>query len=164
LQPHDIKALSLKPDDGTLWGWVKGEGLIEIDIATAQGTLQAPYNGASEDITWNNAGSILYAVRDNLFLAYDTHTVNVLNCTVQGGEIEAIEMMPSQADNELLFSISRKSFCAQKLYLHNDNSLSIRSINVDSCEQAQVKISTTLENINLNDVEGIALPKAACIP
>ena len=149
---RDINGLSFKPDDGTLWGWAKGEGLIEIDIATAQGTLQAPYNGAIEDITWNNAGSILYAVRNNRFLAYDTHTVTVLNCTVKGGEIEAIEMMPTQADNELLFS------------MHNDNSLTIRSLNVDSCEQAQVTISTALEDINLNDVEGIALPKAACIP
>ncbi|MEK8019340.1 MAG: hypothetical protein VSS75_020910 [Candidatus Parabeggiatoa sp.] len=149
---RDINGLSFKPDEGTLWGWAKGEGLIQIDPATAQGTLQAHYNGAIEDITWNNAGSILYAVRDNRFLAYDTHTVTVLNCTVQGGEIEAIEMMPSQADNELLFS------------MHNDNSLTIRSLNVDSCEQAQVTISTALENINLNDVEGIALPKAACIP
>jgi len=44
--------------------------------------------------------------------------------------------------------------------MHNDNSLTIRSLNVESCEQAQVTISTALENINLNDVEGIALPKA----
>jgi len=48
--------------------------------------------------------------------------------------------------------------------MHNDNSLTIRSVNVESCEQAQVTISTALEDINLNDVEGIALPKAACIP
>ena len=47
-----------------------------------------------------------------------------------------------------------------KCEMHNDNSLTIRSLNVESCEQAQVTISTALENINLNDVEGIALPKA----
>ncbi len=114
--------------------------------------MELPYKGAIEDITWNNAGTILYGVMDNTFLAYDnqTKTAKVLDCTVTGGEIEALEMMPGDADNKLLFS------------MHNDNTLSIRSINVDSCEQAEVNISTALEGINLNDVEGIALPKEAC--
>jgi len=149
---RDINGLSFKPDDGTLWGWTKGDGLIQIDIATAKGVLELPYKGAIEDITWNNAGTILYGVMDNTFLAYDnqTKTAKVLDCTVTGGEIEALEMMPGDADNKLLFS------------MHNDNTLSIRSINVDSCEQAEVNISTALEGINLNDVEGIALPKEAC--
>jgi|GEM_PF-2039257 len=149
---RDINGLSFKPDDGTLWGWAKGDGLIQIDIATAKGVLELPYKGAIEDITWNNAGTILYGVMDNTFLAYDnqTKTAKVLDCTVTGGEIEALEMMPGDADNKLLFS------------MHNDNTLSIRSINVDSCEQAEVNISTALEGINLNDVEGIALPKEAC--
>ncbi|MEK8021797.1 MAG: carboxypeptidase-like regulatory domain-containing protein [Candidatus Parabeggiatoa sp.] len=146
---RDINGLSFKLDDNTLWGWAKGDGLIKIDISTAKGTLQEPYNGAIEDITWNNAGTILYGVMDNRFLAYHPQTkqVKALICTV-AGEIEALEMMP--ADNELLFS------------MHNDNSLSIRSINIDSCQEAQVRISTALEDITLNDVEGIALPKAAC--
>jgi len=96
---RDINGLSFKPNDGTLWGWVKGDGLIQIDITTAKGTLQLPYNGAIEDITWNNAGTILYGVMDNTFLAYDTKTAKALDCTIKGGEIEALEMMPGDADN-----------------------------------------------------------------
>jgi len=88
---------------------------------------------------------------DNTFLAYDTKTAKALDCSIKGGEIEALEMMPGDADNELLFS------------MHNDNTLSIRSINIDSCEQAEVTISTAIEGINLTDIEEISLPKEACI-
>jgi len=141
---NEINGLSFHPD-GSLWGWAEGDGLIKIDILTGAATLQLAYNGPVEDITWNS--STLYAVIDSQLLAYDGQVVTELNCTLPGGEIEALEMLP---DGKLLFGI------------HNDKTLSIHALDIDSCELTGVAIDTKVDGIRLNDVEGIAWPIAAC--
>lgn len=143
---NEINGLSFHPD-GTLWGWAENDGLIKIDTNTGNATLQLPYSGAVEDITWNNQGSMLYVVINSKLLAYDGQVVNELNCTLPGGEIEALEMLP---DGQLLFGI------------HNDHTLSIHALDIDSCELTGVAIDTKVDGMRLNDVEGIAWPIAAC--
>lgn len=142
----EINGLSFKPD-GSLWGWAEGEGLIKIDNQTGLATLEVAYDGPIEDITWDNQGVILYGVLNGQLLAYDGQTTTMLNCTLPGGEIEALEMLP---DGQLLFSI------------HNDKTLSIHALNINSCELTGVTIDTKVADMKLNDVEGIAWPLSAC--
>lgn len=142
----EINGLSFKPD-GSLWGWAEGEGLIKIDIQNGSATLTLAYEGPIEDITWDNSGTLLYGVKNSQLIAYDGQSVTPLDCTLPGGEIEALEILP---DGQLLFGV------------HNDQTLSIHALEVDSCELIGVTIDTRVESIKLNDVEGIAWPVAAC--
>lgn len=149
---RDINGIAFNPQDKTLWGWAVGNGLIKINPTTAESSLQIPFASNVEDIVWNNTGSTLYAVANNTFYSYTpaTETIQLLDCTLATGEIEAIEMMPGGSDQELLYGT------------HNDKTLSIHKLNIQTCETAEVNISTKVEGINLNDVEGIALPVSAC--
>jgi len=68
---QEVDALSFNPkvnpdDEGRLWGWAQDEGLLRFDDlpSSATATLVVPYSGEIEDITWNNAGTILYGVQN----------------------------------------------------------------------------------------------------
>jgi len=145
---QEINGLSFKPDS-SLWGWAEGDGLISIDTQTGQGSLQIAYDGPVEDLTWDNSGVILYGVERNQLLAYHSQTKELshLNCTLPGGEVESLEMLP---DGRLLFGI------------HNDKTLSIHALDIESCSIKGISISTQVDGVKLNDVEGIAWPVAAC--
>ncbi len=145
---NEINGLSFKPD-GSLWGWAEGDGLISIETQTGHGTLEIAYGGPVEDITWDNLGVILYGVERNKLLAYNSQTNNLtqLNCTLPGGEVEALEMLP---DGRLLFGI------------HNDKTLSLHALDIESCSLVGINISTQVEGMELNDVEGMAWPVEAC--
>jgi YD repeat-containing protein len=144
----EINGLSFTPD-GILWGWAEEDGLIQIDTQTGMGTLILPDDNPVEDITWDNQGVMLYGVENKKLLAYNSQTneLNQLNCTLPGGEVESIEMLP---DGRLFFGI------------HNDNSLSIHALDIESCSLNGVNISTQVEGMELNDVEGMAWPVEAC--
>jgi hypothetical protein len=148
----EIDGLSFHPD-GTLWGWASGDGLVTIDN-TGQAKLVAAYPGEVEDLTWNTAGTILFAV-ENLrnnpdtgvkLLAYDGNTLKtVCEETTQLLEIEALDTLP---DDTLIFG------------LHGKTSLPLGAIDVTTCQIiAEKEIAT-----NYNDVEGIAWPEKACAP
>ena len=143
---NEINGLSFHPN-GSLWGWAEGDGLIQINALTGAATLELAYTEPVEDITWDNQGSTLYAVVNSKLLAYDGQIITQLNCTLPGGEVEALEMLP---DGRLLFGI------------HNDNSLSIHALDISSCELTGVAIDTKVDGMRLNDVEGIAWPIATC--
>jgi len=144
----EINCLSFKPD-GSLWGCAEGKGLISIDTHTGHGTLEIAYDGPVEDITWDNHGVILYGAKPKKLLAYNSQTKELshLNCWLPGGEVEALEMLP---DGRLLFGV------------HNDKTLSIHALDIESCSLTGVSISTRVFGLKLNDVEGIAWPVAAC--
>jgi hypothetical protein len=132
-----------------LWGWAEEDGLIQIDIQTGMGTLILPDDNPVEDITWDNQGVMLYGVENKKLLAYNSQTneLSQLNCILPGGEVESIEMLP---DGRLFFGI------------HNDNTLSIHALDIESCSLNGVNISTQVEGMELNDVEGMAWPVEAC--
>lgn len=146
---REINGLSFKPDDGSLWGWAEHDGLIQINTQTGVGRLELPYKKRVEDLTWDNEGNLLYAIQNNTLLVYNRNnkTVSQLDCKLPAGEIEALEMLP---DDRLLFSI------------HNDATLSIYALEVKSCQIVGTDIRTSLDEIKLNDVEGIAWPVEAC--
>jgi len=144
----EINGLSFK-NDGSLWGWAEGEGLISIETQTGHGTLKIAYDGPVEDITWDNLGVILYGVEKKKLLAYNSQTneLKQLNCTLPGFEVESIEMLP---DGRLLFGI------------HNDKTLSLHALDIESCSLVGINISTQVFGMELNDVEGMAWPVEAC--
>lgn len=144
----EIDGLSFHPE-GTLWGWATGDGLVTIDTTTGKSSLVAAYSGEVEDLTWNNAGTILYGVGNIVdgssdtgtrLLSYDGTTLTtVCEELTQSLEIEALDTLP---DDTLIFG------------LHGKNSLPLGVIDVQTCKiVAEQEISTSY-----NDVEGIAWP------
>lgn len=66
-----ISDLAFRPTDGTLWGWVEGGGLIQIDIATGLGTLVYKSSQSVEAMSWGWDGSRLYIGTGKRLLAFD---------------------------------------------------------------------------------------------
>jgi len=133
---------------GILWGWVKGKGLITIDVETGQGTMVKEFPGVLiEDITWNNAGTHIYGSENTNLWAYEYATQTAkLACNNLPGETEALEILP---DGSLLLGIHG----GKKI-------LQFQAINVETCE---IVFGVDIPTSNtLNDVEGITWPLNAC--
>ncbi len=143
----DVIGLAFHPD-GSLWGWAK-QGLLEIDTDSGDGTLKLSDNRPIYGLTWNTAGTELYAT------ANDTpHASTLWGYTADGWEVvceglpkkvEALETLP----NGLL------------VYgFENDAQLGIHTLDVETCQ--------TLDNARIEtpyyDIEGIAWPTLACPP
>lgn len=145
---NEINGLSFT-SQGVLWGWAEGDGLIRINTATGAGELIVAYDGNIEDMTWNTTDDALYFVQNNTFYSYSPaqQLIDAVGCTVPNGEIEAIEMLPT---NDLLFAI------------HNDSNMFIYALNLENCEISSTYAETKTQDINLNDVEGIAWPTRVC--
>ena len=127
--------------DGTLWAWAKGDGLITIDITTGKGTSVFASDLLIEGLTLLEEGNPTFygAVNTELWY-YDTSTGALeIACTNLPGETEAIKGISAE-----LFLIS----------IHGGQ---IFAFNPQTCELGDA-ISTN----EYNDVEGIALPVAAC--
>jgi hypothetical protein len=152
----EVNAISFRAD-GTLWGWAENEGLLLINATTAQAKLKVEYVGEIEDITWNEAGTTLYAVENIhndpvdshgaadfeegvrlLSYDYDSEMVeSVCQGLMNGFEIEALETLPGDL---LLFGF------------HGSHNLNIGIIEPSNCHLiAEKTISTPY-----NDVEGVA--------
>ena len=143
----DVPSIAFN-SDGTLWGWVKGKGLITIDIETGQGTMEKEFPGVLvEDITWNNAGTHIYGSENTNLWVYEYATQTAkLACSNLPGETEALEMLP---DGSLLLGIHG----AKKI-------IQFQALNIETCEIVYgVDIPT---KPGINDVEGIAWPINAC--
>jgi len=133
--------------DGTLWAWAKGDGMITIDTTTGAGTLIIPSEIKVEGLTINKNAehTVFYGSVSNELWIYD-QTSNHLEvaCTNLPGETEALELLP---DDILLMGI------------HKDKSFSLQAFNAKTCQIAtEINIPTN----PFDDVEGIALPVAAC--
>ncbi|RKZ82074.1 MAG: hypothetical protein DRR19_21255 [Candidatus Parabeggiatoa sp. nov. 1] len=131
---REIEALSFHPN-GTLWGWAKGKGLIEINPQTGAGKLVAPFKVQVEGMTWDNEGTYLYAAQDTYLWVYDGQQVKKA-CDLPG-HTEALEMLP---DGTLLIGVH-----GQKTLL------SFKTFNLKTCEIVKgIDIPT-----DFDDVEGI---------
>jgi len=144
---NDVPSIAFD-SEGTLWGWVKGKGLITLDTETGKGTMVKAFPGIRvEDITWNNAGTHIYAAENTNLWVYEHATQTVgLACSNLPGETEALEILP---DDSLLLGI------------HGEGKiLQFQAFNVETCEIVfGVDIPTSP---TVNDVEGIAWPINAC--
>jgi len=143
---NEINGLSFTPD-GVLWGAAETQGLIQINLVNAVGSLIIPYEGPVEDMTWDNEGKILYTIQHQTLVAYDSqdnHGKFTIDCPLPKGEIEALEMLP---DNRLL------------LGMHDDKTFSIYALNIDSCEIEIGQINPSVDIAKPLDIEGITWPE-----
>lgn len=61
----EIDGLSFNPSTGELWGWAQDAGLIKFTYPiTPLATLFIKREGEMEDLTWNNDGTVLYAIEN----------------------------------------------------------------------------------------------------
>src|SRR5262249_35433770 len=62
--------ITFRSSDATLWGWVKHQGLIQIDLATGVGTLAFASRKSVEGIAWSIDGTTLYITRGTRLWVY----------------------------------------------------------------------------------------------
>ncbi len=146
--------------DGRLVAW-SDQGLLELDIDTAEGTLIWPQTEAEKNafeqfgpfsiyaLAWNREGTLLYGVAaDNpqasTLWVYDSTGWNVA-CKGLPKKVESLETLP---DDLLLYGF------------HNDKQLGIHTYNANRCET----VADARFNTPYNDIEGIAWPIACTIP
>jgi hypothetical protein len=132
--------------EGVLWAWAKGDGLAKLDIETAQGTLILPSEALLEDLSSSRDGKLLYGCLQVELWSYKPDTdALTLKCSNLAFETEAVEML---LDGKLL------------LGRHQDKTLLLHALDIPTCAM--------VESLNIpipyNDVEGLALPHAACMP
>ncbi|RKZ83649.1 MAG: hypothetical protein DRR19_18800, partial [Candidatus Parabeggiatoa sp. nov. 1] len=142
----NVVALAFHPD-GTLWGW-SDLGLLQIDVATGLGTLMSSEIHPVQALTWNQAGTLLYATaNDNsdtsTLLVYDGNSWQTA-CEGLPKKVEALE-----TDPEGLFIYG----------FHTDNQLGIHGYDVSTCKTL---VDARLET-PFNDIEGIAWPDYPCV-
>jgi len=165
-----INAISFHPE-GELWGWTQGKGLFKIENVgnnqpepkTAKVILSYSGKIEIEDITWNNAGTIIYGV-ENLYekqdsdeppefkgarlFAYDDRSKSVsVVCNelmvALKTEVAALDTLP---DNTLLFGFRKNA------------SLSFGVIDVERCEMMmEVEIPS-----DYNGMKSMAWPPHNC--
>ena len=132
--------------DGTLWAWAKGNGLITIDPTTGIGTLVLASNVSVEGLTLSKEPNqtIFYGSVNTELWMYDMDSNDLqVACTNLLGETEALEIMPYGG---LLVGTHNVAF-------------GMHVFNPQTCQVSMA--DTTLSN-KFKDVEGIALPVAAC--
>jgi sugar lactone lactonase YvrE len=141
-----VHALSFHPD-GSLWGWSK-EGLIRIDIDTAQSQLVYADNKDIEGLAWNQNGTLLYGTlyhrpqRRSTLWVYDGQSLTK-SCTNLPGEVESLEIRP---DGKLLFGV------------HEQQDMNFHVYDVETCQiLVEAQISTAY-----HDIEAIAWPNNLC--
>ncbi|MDM8559102.1 DUF4215 domain-containing protein [Candidatus Parabeggiatoa sp. HSG14] len=132
--------------DGTLWAWAKGDGLITIEPTTGIGTLALPSNVSVEGLTLSKQTNqtIFYGSINTELWLYDMNANKLeIVCTNLFGETESLEMM---SNGQLLVGTHNVPF-------------GLHAFNPQTCQA--IMADETLSN-KFNDVEGIALPIAAC--
>ena len=141
---NEIEDLTFS-SDGTLWAWAKGSGLITIEPTTGVGTLKVPYGKPLiEGLTLKkNDSNIFFGTVKTELWRYDMEADN-LEVICQNkliGETEALEMMPN---GQLLIGTHKAPF----IYALTQ-----------TCD---VIMADKMLTNQFDDVEGIAVPVAAC--
>jgi len=142
---NEIEDLAFSPD-GTLYAWAKDDGLITIDLATGNGTLVLDSNIQLEGLTLKkNEGNVFFGAVGTDLLRYDgdTNTLDVICPNQLLGETEALEITP---EGLLLVGTHNVPF-------------GLHAFDAQTCQV--IEADKTLSN-KFDDVEGIALPVAAC--
>ncbi|MEK7989977.1 MAG: hypothetical protein VSS52_003130 [Thiotrichaceae bacterium] len=122
---------------GTLWGWADGEGLLRIDLSNGKGTLVVPFADGVEDMTWNNDGTLLYAVAGTRLYEYKFATNEVREaCNTFTAPVEGIDMLDS---GELVYT------------RNNGTDKSIHEFNINTCSDT----FTSPIRTDYDDIEGI---------
>lgn len=147
----EVEGLSFNPKDGTLWGWAKGEGLVQINPDNPnQTTLELASAIDIEDLTWDTKGDLLYGVWKTQLWVYDNAAKSLVlhPCVLPGKEVEALEMVRHPEHN------NDKEFLL--VGIHQGAGLNLRGIDLTTCEiVAEMPVP-------YDDVEGISFDPTTC--
>jgi len=145
---NDISGLTFD-DDGVLWGWAKGQGLVILDSETGQGNLELPSPRKLADLSWDSNYQILYGVVGKELWSYNPNdgAANEL-CDNLPRKTEAVKALPTNVLPAGLVWIGS----------HNNKQTELQVYDIATCQPQK--------NFNLfvgyDDVEGLAMPTAAC--
>ena len=148
----EVDSLSFNPKDGTLWGWAKGEGLIQIDPDNpSDTTLELASTVDIEDLTWDTTGTLLYGAWKTQLWVYDPTVQSLVlhQCTLPGKhEVEALEMVryPELNNGEEFLLLG----------VHQNGGFNLRGIDLTTCE-----IVVEMP-VSYDDVEGISFEPTTC--
>lgn len=168
---READGISFNLIDNTLWGWGQDQGLFhvlrgsdgELDLSTC--TIVLPGQDEIEDLTWDNAGKIIYAVGNVFEGDHDAQndskkTRVVLAFDVTAGTISQIcrdELAPISSEIE---GIETQPDDTLMLSYHNENRLSVLAIlNPVNCEFTPPGGDPGKDVVNptrFNDIEALA--------
>jgi len=142
---YPIESLTFT-QDGRLWGWVNGVGLLSINATTATSEVVLPSEVAVEELLGITADTFLATVKNtqadgtytHLWAYNHTEQTATLRCENLSGEIEAMTHLKG---NRFLVG------------LHDDSNL--YGLDIDTC----FLIPNVVPNTQFEDIEGLALPK-----
>jgi len=139
-----ITSLAFTPD-GTLWGWAKGQGLVQFDLTTGAGTLLWNSDAPVGNLVGSLDGSILYGLIGTNLYAYEVVTGNIeVACDNLPQATETLEVL---SDGALLLGVREA------------DSLSLHAFATTTCQMlANRELATAPDQT----VQGLVLPKAAC--
>jgi hypothetical protein len=148
---NGLDGISFNPITEELWGWSQTDGLVNLD-EDCETIIDPPANIEVEDMSWNNAGNILYfaynvgsnpdsndASKPHRLGKYVPGTgVELGVCKFQAPEIEALEV---NEEGNLLIGY------------HDHGTQLVTVIDPETCEV----VSEGTKVVKYNDIEGIAV-------
>jgi len=145
---EDISGLSFD-DEGVLWAWAKGKGLVTLDTDTGQGYLELPSSRKLADLSWDSHYQILYGVVGNELWSYDPTNGDAKElCDNLPRKTEAVKALPNSVSPAGIVWIAS----------HNNRQTELLAFEIATCQlRKELNLS-----IGYDDVEGLAMPRAAC--
>jgi len=135
---NTVPGLSFR-NDGTLWGWASGKGLIQINPTTGKGSIKYSSGLSVGDIAWSNDGTTLYIVTTDKRL-YRYNPISKTLTRITDNLPSNIEALDVRSDGLLMMGIH--------------NSSQIRAYDLSKKEFVSSQNIKTI----YNDIEGIAWP------
>jgi len=145
---EDISGLSFD-DNGTLWGWAKGQGLVILDTEIGQGHLEFPSSLKLADLSWDSNYQILYGVVGKELWSYNPNN---------GATKELCDNLPRKTEAVKALPISVSPAGLVWIGSHNNKQTELQAYEIATC-QPQKALNLF---IGYDDVEGLAMPTAAC--
>jgi outer membrane murein-binding lipoprotein Lpp len=145
---EDISGLTFD-DNGVLWGWAKGQGLVILDIDTGRAQIQFASSIELADLSWDSNYQLLYGVVGKELWSYDPNNGNANQlCGNLPRKTEAVKALPSSVLPAGLVWIGS----------HNNQQTELQVYEIATC-QPQKDLNLF---VGYDDVEGLAMPTAAC--
>jgi F0F1-type ATP synthase membrane subunit b/b' len=145
---EDISGLTFD-DNGTLWGWAKGQGLVILDIDTGRAQIQFASSIELADLSWDSNYQLLYGVVGKELWSYDPTNGEAKElCDNLPRKTEAVKALPANVSPPGLIWVGS----------HNNKQTELQAYEIATCQlQKNLNLS-----IGYDDVEGLAIPTEAC--
>lgn len=145
---NDISGLTFDKE-GKLWAWAKTQGLVKLNMATAQGELVLPSAVELADLTWDAANQAFYGTVGKDLWRYTPADGSVEKlCSNLPPKTEALRVLPSSVLSENLVLIGS----------HRNKHMKLEVFDVANCQ----KVVNQSVFVGYDDVEGLDMPIAAC--